>query len=201
MKDLLFRVTSHLIISIIPVSLFCAWYSREIVVLIYLRGVFDEIAVRSTASAFSNFSVSLLVSALLPVCLRGCYATKNVRAAVYGTAAGAFTLAGLGLLLGPKLGVAGVALAASIASVPSLLWMGYSLRKWCGGINLLGLLRVGFLSLCCAFIALMGISALLSVMNARLLVVGALFVFLYTALSYLLNRRELMEVWRSMVYS
>lgn len=116
-REHLRRATDHVlgvvIVLVSPVVILLAVAARPIVVLLFARGNFDARAVSLTTVAVAMYSVSLAALAVREVVARTCLAIGDSRTPVWtGTGAMAVNVVG-DVTLGPRLGVAGLALSTS----------------------------------------------------------------------------------------
>jgi putative peptidoglycan lipid II flippase len=101
----------------IPCSLGAMVYSKQIVQIVYERGAFDPIATAFTATAFFYYAIGLLFLSVNDLLIRAYYSMHDMRTPlVFGGFSVAINIV-LILILVRYMGLAGIALATSIAAL------------------------------------------------------------------------------------
>ncbi|HLD60934.1 MAG TPA: murein biosynthesis integral membrane protein MurJ [Patescibacteria group bacterium] len=121
--------TRQILFLIIPVSIVLLLTRGQIVRVVLGTGEFGWAATRHTADALAFFALGLFAQALIPLYVRAFYAFENTKTPfVLGVIAELISIIAALLLMKP-LGVAGLALAASIGAVVYLGLLLLSLRQ------------------------------------------------------------------------
>lgn len=113
---------------IIPASVFILLLRAQIVRLVLGAGEFDWEDTVMTLETLGFFSVSLFAQALIPLLARGFYAFQETRTPVIVSLVSVAMNIVLGLYLSKIMGVAGLALAFSIASIANVILLSVLLR-------------------------------------------------------------------------
>jgi murein biosynthesis integral membrane protein MurJ len=125
------------IFLLVPVSIFCLIFSRELMTIFFKRGAFDDLAVQQTSLAFAFFSLGMF-----PIGMRRFFgdifpAIENARPLVWVSLIGAVVNIALDFILyQTPLKHGGIALATSISYTTQCLILLYFLKD--SGISLLG---------------------------------------------------------------
>jgi putative peptidoglycan lipid II flippase len=117
-------------IFIIPVSIACVLFSNSIVSLVFQRGAFDSESVSRTAAVFSGYSVGMLFMGLKDIFSNVFYSFGDTKTTMRISV---FTVAlniALNIILVDSMGVAGLALATSVAAVINAVLLFYKLRRY-----------------------------------------------------------------------
>jgi len=200
-QDLFVKLTRQYMVVFVPVAFLLADLSHAIVRAAFMRGAFHAEAAERTASVLFFYAVGVVPVALIPVCIRACYAFSDGVTPVVAMAMGLVCVAGLGLLLTPALGARGVALASSAGILPGVALMMWRLSGLLGGLEYRALLRVGFRAVfcsACAFgaAALVRWTGLSEVDSALTLPIGlVLYLVVYLASGWVVMRAELRTLW------
>ncbi len=120
----------QILFFIIPSAILFLLLRAQIVRVILGSGVFDWTATIRTADALAFFSLSLFAQALIPLFARSFYALQNTAIPfVIGLVSAAVNILA-SLLFAPQFGIAGLALAFSIANIINfvLLWIALRLK-------------------------------------------------------------------------
>jgi len=136
-KQLIMRGFSIFTLILLPVTVFSLIFNTEIVYIVFQRGAFDEAAGHLTRSAFIFYSLSFLPAALGLLLTRGFYALYDTKTPLYISLAGAAFNIILSLGLVRHMGIGGLALATSIASVVTLILLIFYLRQNIGPLGLI----------------------------------------------------------------
>jgi putative peptidoglycan lipid II flippase len=151
------KTIRRILYLIIPTSVVLILLRAQIVRLILGVGKFDWQDTFLTAQALGYFSISLFAQSLIPVLARAFYAKKDtitpVKAAVVGLIV---NIVGC-LILGPKMGVAGLALALSFSSIINLLLLFIILKKQVGNLDEKRILRSTLKIVCLSFLMALAI--------------------------------------------
>ncbi len=129
------RVFRRILFFIVPMSVLMLFLRAHIVRVILGAGQFDWHATLLTAQALGFFALSLFAQALLPMLTRSFYALQDTVTPVkISIAAVAVNTLG-SLLLAPRLGVMGLALAFTVASILHMLVLMVVLRARLGDLD------------------------------------------------------------------
>lgn len=129
------RVFRRILFFIIPVSVLMLLLRAHIVRLLLGTGKFDWAATLLVAQCLGFFALSLFAQSLMPVIARSFYALQDTKTPVRVSIAGvALNIAG-GLILTRFMGVQGLALSFSIASVLQMLVLLALLRHRLGDLD------------------------------------------------------------------
>lgn len=120
LNRLLTRILNIFMLLMVPVTLACMLFSRDLVVAVFERGAFQEDSVALTSGVFTFYSLGLLFVASSTVVSNVFYGFGDTRTPMF---IGIFTMAInviLNLVLSRVMGVNGLALATSLAAMISL---------------------------------------------------------------------------------
>jgi putative peptidoglycan lipid II flippase len=113
---------------IIPISIATLLLRAQIVRLVYGAGEFDWDATVRTAQTLGTFALSMFAQGLIPLLARAFFAKQDTKTPVVVTAIGLVLNVGLGLWLSRTLGITGLALGFSIASIVQMMLLFITLR-------------------------------------------------------------------------
>ena len=118
-----------LVILLLPVTVVAVSQAEDLVQLVYGRGAFDENAAAMTVQALSGYSLSFIPLALREIYSRIQYGYQDSKRPTINSLIGiAFNIV-LSILLCPRLGVFGVTLASSAATLVIGVLNMYSARR------------------------------------------------------------------------
>lgn len=123
------RTLRSIAFLLIPSSVIFILLRAQIVRLILGSGKFDWDDTKRTALTLGLFSISLLAQGLIPLLARAFYALKNTRTPMYISIVTAIISVILGFPLAKMFGVAGLALAFSVASFINVGILFFYLRR------------------------------------------------------------------------
>jgi putative peptidoglycan lipid II flippase len=152
-RDLVLTVGRFLIVLFVPVSAVFIVRAREIMEMLYMRGLFDDRALAWTSTVFVFLAATLAVASLEPVLVRASYALADMRTPLLSSLAGAVLLTGLLSILAPLLGIAGIGLATSLALVVQVGIQTYAASRRLGGSLIIGWSGTMMRSALCALLA------------------------------------------------
>lgn len=145
----------YVVFLVVPAACFAAAFSTEIVELVYGRGGFDDQAVKMTSGALFFYALGMLWMAIREILARAFYALKDARTPVNNAIAGVVLNIGLSLVLAPRFGVSGLALATSISAAVTSFLLLFAIRRRLGrdvasafGRDFLSLTVIGIVSVC-----------------------------------------------------
>ena len=139
-KQITLRGFSVLALILLPITVFSLIFSSEIVYIVFKRGAFDEVAAHLTCNAFIFYSLSFLPAALVLLLTRCFYALYDTKTPLYISLIGVVTNILLSLGLVGYMGIGGLTLATSLASLVTLVLMISYLRKKIGSLGFTSLL-------------------------------------------------------------
>jgi putative peptidoglycan lipid II flippase len=139
-RHYLTRGISMLCIIIVPVSVITIMYSKDIVSLVYQRGVFNESAVLQTAFVLSFYAIGFLFYGIREIAAKSFYSFGNTKIPTINGIIAVITNVILSIVLSRYFGVGGIALASSIAALQSMTVLLLLLRKKLQGTGLKALL-------------------------------------------------------------
>lgn len=129
LKRLLTRIMNIFMILMIPVTIACVLFSRDLVVAVFARGAFQEESVALTSGVFTFYSLGLLFTACSSVLSNVFYGFGDARTPLIISLIGIVINVILNLTLSHFMGVNGLALATSLAAVVALTLRMILLRK------------------------------------------------------------------------
>lgn len=126
--DLLRRGSVTLAVVLLPVASLLAVEAEAAVRLVYARGSFDAEDVALTSAAVRAFAPGLVLSGIRDLALRGLYSVGDRSSPLVAAGVGAAVNVAGNLVLGPRLGVAGIALATTLSQLVSMVLAVRALR-------------------------------------------------------------------------
>ncbi|MFT9867394.1 murein biosynthesis integral membrane protein MurJ [Bacillus mobilis] len=127
------RIIRIVLIVTIPISIYILLFSEPIVELLFKRGTFDEIATTMTSQALIGYAFSIIGIGVMDILLKAFYSVQDTKTPVkYGLVSVTVNIV-LSMFLINILGILGLALAASIASIFTACLLFLKLRKKIGG--------------------------------------------------------------------
>jgi putative peptidoglycan lipid II flippase len=136
------RDAGYLLAIIVPFAIVAAIRSREIVEILYERGKFDEAATRATASALVMYSIGLPTLGMNMLLGRVFHAMQAMHARMIIDLTWLATNVVVAFVLIRPMGVAGLALATSVASAVNVVLALIYLRRRHGGVGEAAVVRV-----------------------------------------------------------
>ena len=180
-----------LIFLFIPLSIMLMLRARELLSVLYVRGVFDAAALASTATVFVFLAATLLVAALEPVLIRTSYALADMRTPLMASLAGAVVLAALLYTMTPRQGIGGIGLAMSVALVVQVGIQTVVISGRLGGTVVTELASMMVRSLLCGMVAIPALVVVPLRGGLGLVAELVLYVACYYGLARILVREEL----------
>ena len=142
---------------LVPASVGFFIYSKEIIILLFGRGMFDDKAIAMTTSATVFYSIGMLAVGLREVLSRTFYSLQNTKTPMINASIGLVINIILNLVLSKYLGISGLAFATSISAIVTTGLLFVSLTKIIGDYNIKYLLvtfmKIVFASILMAFIS------------------------------------------------
>jgi len=106
-----------LIIVLTPITIITIIYSYDIVTIVFGRGEFDQMAVGLTSEALLFYSIGYLSIGIREVLIRVFYAYKDTKTPMINSFLSVFLNITLSIVLSRYMGVSGIALGTSIATI------------------------------------------------------------------------------------
>ena len=135
-KSLFTQAVNSMSLIIIPATIGSMIFSKEIISLLFGRGSFDDNAVSLTSSAFFFYSLGLIGIGLREITSRIFYALHDTKTPMINASIGLVLNIILNIILSQYLGIGGLALATSIASLVTALLMILSLKRKIGSFGI-----------------------------------------------------------------
>jgi len=135
-KRVLLEYINIVIIILLPITIGTVIFNREIIELLFGRGLFDDVAIQMTSSALLFYSIGMLGFGLREVLARGFYSIQDTKTPMINAAIGMILNIILNILLSKILGIGGLALATSISAIFTTILLFVSLRKRIGSFGI-----------------------------------------------------------------
>lgn len=136
LKATLSEAIGMMSLMVVPATVGAVVFAEPIVRLLFERGAFTQDAVVMTSSALKFYSVGMVAFGMREILSRAFYAMQDTRTPmVNGTIAVAINIV-LNIILSQFLGLAGLALATSVAGMVGAILLLVSLRRIIGGFEL-----------------------------------------------------------------
>lgn len=135
-KRALLEYINIVIIILLPITIGTVIFNREIITLLFGRGLFDDVAVQMTSTALLFYSIGMLGFGLREVLARGFYSIQDTKTPMVNAAIGMIVNIILNILLSKILGIGGLALATSISAIFTTILLFVSLRKRIGSFGI-----------------------------------------------------------------
>ncbi|MFA4930566.1 MAG: murein biosynthesis integral membrane protein MurJ [Patescibacteria group bacterium] len=119
--DQINRSAKQILFVLIPTAIFLYIFRAQTVRIIYGTGAFSWQATTETLTTLGFFAIGLPFQALLPLFTRSFYATQNTSKPLISGLVAMFVNIILSLVLSPIMGVAGLSLSFSIATIANLI--------------------------------------------------------------------------------
>ena len=130
LTELVVKTVHAMVFFIVPLTLFCALFSREIVTVAFQRGAFDETASALTAAVFVGYSLGMLFTALETVLSNVFYAYGDTKTSLYISMITIALNVVLDFLFYRWFDVPGLAIATSTAATLGLMLRLVFLRRY-----------------------------------------------------------------------
>jgi len=130
--DLISEAIIMLSFFIIPATFVFLFFSRPIVGLLFGRGAFDAEAITLTANLLFFYTFGMIGIALREIFSKAFYAMQDTKTPMINASIGMVINITLNLILSRIMGISGLALATSIASILTAVFLGMKLRKRAG---------------------------------------------------------------------
>lgn len=125
----LLNTTRQILFFIIPLTIVFIFLRAQIVRVLLGSGQFNWEDTITTASTVGMFALALFAQCLIPLYTRAFYAYQDTKTPFVRATLSLVLTAGLSFLFKERLGVAGLALAVSLASIIELILLMISLKK------------------------------------------------------------------------
>lgn len=102
---------------ILPIALFILFFSKETIGVIYNRGAFDDAATELTGSVIMFYGIGFVFIGLREILCKAFYARNNMKTPVINSVIGLLLNIVMNYILSYYMGIGGLALATSIASI------------------------------------------------------------------------------------
>lgn len=209
LRRLVQRGISMLVVLLLPIVALLVVAGRYLVIVLFGRGDFTDTAVGATTTAVAWFAAGLVGLGVREILARASYALGDARAPVGSAVVGMVVNVVGDVLLGPRFGVAGLAVATTVSLFVAASLLALLLSRRHDAVRLRALVPVAAISTGAAALAAMAALGVLTVarsglgagdrpgtLGALALVTAAAVPLLavYTALLALARRPELSEV-------
>lgn len=135
----LMQSLSGLIIILIPISIITMIFSTDIVTAVFERGNFDREATKLTSTALFYYAVMYTFMAIRAVITNAFYAVKNTKTPMINSSIGVAIHIVCSIILSRYIGIAGIALGASISSIIAAFLLLFNVQKTIPSLHLLHL--------------------------------------------------------------
>jgi len=130
LRKLLVNISAVLGFLIIPITCFCMLFSKEVVSAAFERGAFDASAVAATSGVFSGYCIGMLFVGVSGIVTNVFYGYGDTKITMYISIAEVAINIVFNVIFVRFWGVAGLAVASSIAAIISLSIRGICMRKY-----------------------------------------------------------------------
>lgn len=138
-------------ILVVPATVGSMVFSKEIVLILFGRGAFDQQAIEMTTSALFFFSLGMIGFGLREILTRAFYSLQDTKTPMVNAGIAVVLNIILNLILSRYLGLGGLALATSISGIFCTLLLFVNLRRKIGGFGIkqlsLSFMKILFASL------------------------------------------------------
>ena len=149
LKYIMNQTIAGVMLLIIPATAGAMVFAEPTVRFLFARGAFDESAVSLTSSAFFFYSLGMSGSGINLILARTFFALQDTRTPMVNSAISMGINVVLSFTLAPVIGIGGIALATSTASIITALLLFKSLRKKLGQLHLKRMIP-SFIKICAA---------------------------------------------------
>ena len=119
----------YVMMIVLPMALVFTLQGKEIIRIVYQRGAFTESDVAITSSAIFFYSLGMIFYSLQEICNKAFYSTESMKTPMIAAIGSIATNVVLSYVLSAKMGIAGLALAASIAACVWSIFMMLALSR------------------------------------------------------------------------
>ncbi|TDM03846.1 murein biosynthesis integral membrane protein MurJ [Macrococcus carouselicus] len=151
LKSSLNQILISVMLLIVPATVVCAFYSTELIGLLYGHGAFEEQAIQLTDSAFLYYSIGMVSAGLNLVLTRVFFALQDTRTPMVNSVYTLLINISLSLILVRFYGLSGITVSTSIAETIAIVLLFIKLNKKIGTIEI-GSLIINFLKILVAIL-------------------------------------------------
>lgn len=186
----------YLTLLLLPISIGCLFFSKEIIYLLFGRGAFEEQAILMTAGTLFFYAIGIPATGLREIYSRAFYSFNDTKTTIINSGIAVIVNIILNFVLSLFLGVNGLALATSIAAILSTSLLAWSFNKKNIKISFSymskDIIKIFIASLLMGIIGKIHLTFLLNFIHARsaILLIIIFCVFLYIFLVFLLKISE-----------
>ncbi|MGI1820929.1 murein biosynthesis integral membrane protein MurJ [Exiguobacterium sp. TRN 1102] len=124
-----------MMLFLIPASMICFFFSKDIIDILFNRGAFDETAFKLTSEALSFYSIGMFAIGAREVFSKIFYSMEDTKTPMINASVALTVNIFLNIILSRYMGLNGLALATSLSAILSSLLMYRSLKNKIGKIN------------------------------------------------------------------
>lgn len=135
-KKALIESVNIITICVVPITVGAMIYSKDIIILLFGRGKFDELAIEMTSIALFYYSIGMIGFGIREILSRIFYSLQDTKTPMTNAAIGMLLNIILNIALSKYLGIGGLALATSISAIFTSLLLFRSLSKKMGLIGI-----------------------------------------------------------------
>ena len=174
---------------IIPISFILIFFSKEIIILVYARGAFDNSAIEMTSSVLLYYGAGLMAIGIREIVSKILYAKGELKIPVINSIVGVSINIVLNFALSAFLGIGGLALATSITAVLVSVSLLYHVRRYISiSVDYKFLMKAILISVISAVASKLLLNMLGSVNGKLAIIITFLgFVAVYALLAFLLK--------------
>lgn len=115
------KAINIIICLLIPISIITAFYSKEIVSIVFLRGNFDKKALYLTSTVLIGYAISFTFIGIRDLIIKSLYSLKNTIYPMIASIVSIICNIALSIYLSRKIGIIGISIATSISAVLGLI--------------------------------------------------------------------------------
>jgi len=124
------------IILVMPITIGAMFFSEEIIIFLFGRGAFDQLAVKLTSTTLFYYSIGMIGFGLREILSRAFYSMHDTKTPMVNASIGVLLNIFLNILFSYYIGLGGLALATSLSAIGTSILMFVSLRKKIGGFSI-----------------------------------------------------------------
>lgn len=113
----------YVVMIVLPMALVFTLQGKEIIRIVYQHGAFTETDVSVTSSAIFFYSLGMIFYSLQEICNKAFYSVQSMKTPMFAAIGSIATNVILSYILSARMGIAGLALAASIAACTWSIFM------------------------------------------------------------------------------
>ncbi|RLJ75696.1 putative peptidoglycan lipid II flippase [Salisediminibacterium halotolerans] len=193
MKTSIAKAVNAMNLLVIPAMIGFMFFSAELISFLFGRGAFDARALEMTSAGLFFYAVGMFGFGLREVLSKAFYSLQDTKTPMINGAIGMVVNIVLNVILAYYMGIAGIALATSIAAIVTALLMFISLRKKIGALGINQLLttfvKTLFAALTMGVITKLSYEHLITVVNDIVALFLVIFagIILYSSLIYFMK--------------